>query len=245
MIEDYIDGLDNFDALNGTDKIKYIAYFYLVCENATSFKSSDILNIFRNLHLKIPSNIPQIISNNCKGKNPLFIKKDREGYVFSRNKKKELDEEFQTKPVKIILTNDLFPLDLFKNTRGYLERVAEQAIFCYDYAQYDASFVMIRKLLETLIIELFEKNKIQEKIKDSDGNFYMLSQLVDSLVKDSNWTLSRNTKQYLPKIKKLADISAHNRRFIAQKSDIDQYKTELRLIIQELILLIGFDTKKS
>jgi len=239
MIEDYIDSLDNFDGLSVKEKIKYIAYFYLISEKKDCFKSSDILKLFNNLHLKIPNNIPQIISNNCNGANPLFIKK-LEGYVFNRSLKKQLDDEFNLKPIKIKLLDDLFPLELLKNTRGYIEKVGSQAIFCYDYKQYDASLVMIRKLLETLIIELFEKFKIQNEIKDTDGNFYMLSQLIDNLLKNSNWTLGRTTKQFLPLIKKLGDTSAHNRRFIAKKSDIDQYKNELRIIIEELLHIINF-----
>jgi hypothetical protein len=240
QIEDYIDSLDNFDGLSSKEKIKYVAYFYLISENIDSFKSSDILNVFRTLHLKTPNSVAQIISNNCSGTNSLFIKTEK-GYVFNRSVRKKLDDEFSLKPIKIKLSDDLFPLELLKNTRGYVEKVGSQAIFCYDYKQYDASLVMIRKLLETLIIELFEKFKIQNEIKDTDGNFYMLSQLIDNLLKNSNWTLGRTTKQFLPLIKKLGDTSAHNRRFIAKKSDIDQYKNELRIIIEELIHIIDFN----
>lgn len=244
-IEDYIDGVDNFDGLSSKDKVKYVAYFYLISENVTTFRSSQIENVFTTLHLNKPKYIPQIISNNCSGKNPLFISKGATGYVFSRSVRKQLDDEYNLKPIKITLTNDLFPLTLLNNTRGYIEKVGSQAIFCYDYGQYDASLVMIRKLLETLIIELFEDYKIADQIKDLDGNFFMLAQLVENLIKNTNWTLSRTTKQYLPKIKKIADTSAHNRRFIAKKPDIDQYKNELRMIIEDLLLLINFNNKTN
>ncbi|GAA5085452.1 hypothetical protein GCM10023210_06290 [Chryseobacterium ginsengisoli] len=239
QIEDYIDSLDDFDGLSAKEKIKYVAYFYLISQNVDNFKSSDLLNVFRTLHLTTPNSIPQIISNNCSGTSPLFIKKE-EGYAFNRSIRKKLDDEFNLKPLKVTLTNNLFPLELLNNTRGYIEKIGNQAIFCYDYGQYDASLVMIRKLLETLIIEIFEKFKIPNEIKDSDGNFYMLAQLVDNLISNSNWNLGRTTKQYLPKIKKLADTSAHNRRFNAKKSDIDQYKNELRMIIEELLLIVNF-----
>ncbi len=238
-IENFIDSLENFDHLSAKEKVKYVAYFYLTSEDIDSFKSSNILNVFRTLHLATPNNIPQIISNNCNGTSPLFIKK-AEGYAFNRSIKKQLDDEFNTKPLKIVLTDNLFPLELLNNTRGYIEKIGNQAIFCYDYGQYDASLIMIRKLLETLIIEIFEKFKIPNEIKDSDGNFYMLAQLVDNLISNGNWNLGRTTKQYLPKIKKLADTSAHNRRFNAKKSDIDQYKNELRMIIEELLLIVDF-----
>ena len=71
-------------------------------------------------------------------------------------------------------TDDLFPLDLVRGTRGYIERVAEQACGCYDQGWYDASAVMCRRLLETLIIETFETYKLELKIKNPDGNFFLL-----------------------------------------------------------------------
>ena len=240
-LEDYIDNFDSFEELNSTEKIKLLIYFYLLTEKKETFKTSEIISIFNKLHLKTPKNIPQIISNNCKGSKPLFIKKENGGYSFHRESKKRLDDEFSVQPKKINLKNDLFPIDLLKNTRGYIEKVGSQAIFCYDYGQFDASLVMIRKLLETLIIELFEKNKISNEIKDSEGNYFMLSQLIDKFLNNNNWTVGRTTKQFLPKIKKMADTSAHNRRFIAQKTDIDKFKDELRIIIEDILLLIHFN----
>jgi hypothetical protein len=99
---------------------------------------------------------------------------------------------------------------------------------------------MIRRLLETLIIEAFEKYKISSEIKDSSGNFFMLGQLVDNYLASEKWNLGRTTKQFLPIIKKLADTSAHNRRFLAKRSDIDNFKNELRIIIEEILHVINF-----
>ena len=99
---------------------------------------------------------------------------------------------------------------------------------------------MIRRLLETLIIECFEKNKIQSKIKDASGNYLYLSDLISIFLTNKTWAVSRNTKSALPTIKKLSDLSAHNRRFNAKKLDIDQIKLELRTVIEELIHISNF-----
>jgi hypothetical protein len=61
------------------------------------------------------------------------------------------------------------------------------------------------------------------------------------LTNETKWNLSRNTINGLPKLKKLGDASAHNRRFLAQKSDIDKLD-DLRMIIEEIIHLIDYPT---
>lgn len=100
---------------------------------------------------------------------------------------------------------------------------------------------MLRKLVESLIIELYTKYEITDKIKNPrTNNFYFLSDLIDILLNDSKWSLSRNIKDSLPKIKKKGDWSAHNRYFIAKKPDLDDLKPDIRITLQELILQIDF-----
>ncbi len=134
-------------------------------------------------------------------------------------------------------SDDLFPLDLVRGTRGYIESVAEQACGSYDQGWYDASAVMSRRLLETLIIETFEAYKIEPKIKNSDGTFYYLSGLIPSLLSEPTWSVGRNARKSLPKLKDLGDQSAHNRRYLARKNDIDILKRDLRITIEELVHL--------
>lgn len=134
-------------------------------------------------------------------------------------------------------SDDLFPRELTKNTKPYLEKISEQACGSYDIGYYDAAAVMIRRLLETLIIECFESKKISKKIKNDNGNFYFLEELINKLVKenDNKWNLSRNTLKCLPKLKDIGDKSAHGRYFTARKPDIDKFKDDLRVVIEELV----------
>ena len=60
---------------------------------------------------------------------------------------------------------------MVRGTRGYIERVSHQANGTYANGWYDACAVMIRRLLETLIIECYEAHKIEDRIKDSSGNY--------------------------------------------------------------------------
>jgi len=126
---------------------------------------------------------------------------------------------------------------LVRNTRGYLERLVHQINGSYSNGWYDASAVMIRRLTETLIIEVFEKHGIASKIQNPNGDFFYLKDLINALAAESTWNLSKNSKAALPRLKDVGDMSAHSRRFIAQRQDIDKLINDLRVIIQELVTL--------
>jgi hypothetical protein len=153
--------------------------------------------------------------------------------------------ELELQLSKDTLTEDLFPIEILSDTRGYLENVAKQAILCYQNGLFDACLVMLRKLIEALIIESFEAHKIEAKIKGGDGFYFYLNDLIGVLLSETTWTITRNSQQAFPRIKKFADLSAHNRRFNAKKPDIDQIKDDLRIVIEELVHIAGFDKNKK
>ncbi|HYT43476.1 MAG TPA: DUF4145 domain-containing protein [Methylomirabilota bacterium] len=126
---------------------------------------------------------------------------------------------------------------LVKGTRGYIESVVNQINSTYENASYDACAVMIRRLIETLIIEAFEHHKIADKIKTPGGDFFYLSDLITHTLNEKSWNIGRNAKHVLPKLKSVGDLSAHSRRHIAHRSDIDNIMSDLRTAVQELIYL--------
>jgi hypothetical protein len=124
-----------------------------------------------------------------------------------------------------------------RNTRGYIERVANQVNGTYENGWYDACTVMIRRLLETLIIEAFEQYGIAANIKSSSGEFFYLRDLIDKCVQEGSWNLSRNCKRAMPKLKDIGDKSAHSRRYNAHRGDIDPLLADVRIVVQELVYL--------
>ncbi len=126
---------------------------------------------------------------------------------------------------------------MFKNTRGYLEKVAFQINSSYDTSCYDASAVMIRRLIEILIIEIYEHNHIECKIKNPSGDFLFLDDLIDAFLSESTWNLSRNTKRGLKQLKALGDLSAHSRRYNTNRHDLDKIINDLRVTAEELLYL--------
>jgi hypothetical protein len=131
----------------------------------------------------------------------------------------------------------ILPHGLVKGTRGYIERIAYQVNGCYEYGWYDACAVMMRRMMETLIIEVFEHHNVSAQIKNSGGDFFYLSDLISATISQTTWNLGRNTKQALPRMKTLGDQSAHSRRFVAHREDIDKMQADFRIVVQELLFL--------
>jgi Domain of unknown function (DUF4145) len=126
---------------------------------------------------------------------------------------------------------------IVKNTRGYIEKIVNQINGTYENGCYDACAVMIRRLIETLIIETFEYHRLEAKIKNASGDYFYLKDLIDITLAETSWNLTRNTKQALPKLKDVGDKSAHSRRYIAHRKDIEDLIGDIRVVAQELIYL--------
>ncbi len=127
---------------------------------------------------------------------------------------------------------------VWENTRPYIEAVCRQMNGCYVATYFDGASVMMRRLIETLIIEAYEHLKREGEIKDLQHNYYMLNGLVERASGENTHPglhLSRDGKAALKSIKGLGDKSAHNRRYVAVKADLENVRSGLRLVSQELI----------
>lgn len=237
-LEEFVDRIDGFEDKKASEQIPYFGYFLITYKEKTSFTAKDIDDCFLQMRLPAYSNISAYLSKEQKAKRLLKVKI---GYVLSKKMSDAIANGIGEIKVKAPSVN-LFPMDIFDNTRDYLKKTARQAILCYDYGIYDGCLVMVRRLIETLIIELFEHRGIKESIIDKNNNYLFCGELIDKLLEEKTlWTIGRNTAQELPKIKKLGDLSAHNRRFNAKKSDIDTINGGLRVVLEELVHLVNYE----
>jgi hypothetical protein len=133
---------------------------------------------------------------------------------------------------------EFIPIEIVDNSRGYVVNIARQVNRCFNCESFDACAVMIRRLIETLIIEVFEKKGIAHKIKDTaSGNYFMFTDLVARLINSTETPVGRNTKKELPNIATVLNNSAHSRTFNISKSQLIQYQTVIVIAIQELMSL--------
>jgi hypothetical protein len=132
----------------------------------------------------------------------------------------------------------LFPMSILAQAnRGYLTSIARQMNGCFSMGYYDACAVMMRRLLEVAIIEAFEAKKLASSIKDGQGNYLHLTDLVSKALNEKAWSLSRNTKKYLPALRDVGHLSAHGRTFHARGEDVEQLKQPCRVVIEEFLHL--------
>ena len=162
--------------------------------------------------------------------------------AFNAAKAIQAEVDVQLGPPEVGRRSDkqlVIPFSVVRGTRGYIESVVNQINGCYENGWNDAAAVMIRRLLETLIIETFEHHKIAAKIQNSAGDFFYLRDLIGRCLKETAWNLTRNCKSAMPRLKDVGDKSAHSRRYNAHRGDIAPLAGDLRLVVQELIYLAG------
>jgi hypothetical protein len=163
--------------------------------------------------------------------------KGKSGFRIRATSKPDLDGRFLAflaqRPIPV--SSSVVPMELFRGRWSYVERVVIQLNASYDGSLYDCSAVMCRRLIETLMIEVFEMLGRAAEIKAPDGHFLMLAALAEVAARDSGLNLGRNSKHALKSLKELGDLAAHNRRFNARKGDIDDIKSGLRIVVEELL----------
>lgn len=133
---------------------------------------------------------------------------------------------------------------LFEHAYRYVSNIAHQINVSYDSACFDCCAVMVRRLFETLLIDAFEKQGAISEIRNGNGEILPLSGLIAKLASTTSFTVSRQTKQASSHLKDVGDWSAHNRRHMARKSDIDAAAKHLRLACSDLLHLAKQDDPK-
>ena len=138
-------------------------------------------------------------------------------------------------------TSSVIPSEFVAGTRTYLERMVNQINGSYDSGFYDSSAVILRRMMESLIIEVYLRNERTSEIKN-DNVFFALGELTSTLIADQQIETSRGLKKGLNLIKDIGDTAAHHRTYITPKQDIDENKTKIRRTIHELLVLAGVAT---
>lgn len=140
------------------------------------------------------------------------------------------------------------PEPIWKNTRGYIEEVCRELNGSFHHAYYNAAAVMLRRLLETLIIEVYEHLDREIEIKDGGGNYLMLSDLAERAGGENGHkgiNLGRDLKKALKEARNVGNWSAHARRFLANAGDLTKFQAGMRLLAQELIQIADLVRKKT
>lgn len=142
------------------------------------------------------------------------------------------DVLFKAKVIKV--GDSVIPVDWVANTRPYLEKMVYQINGCYEYNFLDGCAVLSRRLMESLIIEVYVSEKRQHEIQHN-GVFIPLEKLIKYIAADTAVTLGRNSHQTMNDIKQLGDTAAHDRTYITPPVDVNDLKARYRRLISELL----------
>lgn len=172
-------------------------------------------------------------------RNPSTVKgKRRNTFQVNIRKASELDTKYKELlgTVNVSVTDSILSKETFTETRLYLENMCRQVNGTYDYGFYDACAVLCRRLMESLIIEIYVKLGRHNEIQH-DGMFISLERIIGYIRNDKRIVLGRNSGKTMEDIKELGDTAAHDRTYIIRVNDIDDIKFRFRKLIDELLIL--------
>ncbi len=166
----------------------------------------------------------------------------------SSNSFKRINDYIESLPKELLIDyrisaqdyeDDIIPFEIYRDTRDFLERIADQINKAYHYKIYDGCLVLMRRLAETLLILSYIKIGIEEEIKDQDGTFLKLAKIINKAVNNRPLALTSNSKETLKSFKMGCDLSAHNMYFCARQKDILNIRVQYRALIEELLHKAG------
>ena len=136
------------------------------------------------------------------------------------------------------IRDTVIPASWVTGTRAYLEQMVFQINGCYQFGFHDGCAILSRRLMESLIIEIYITQGRTQEIKNQ-RTFLQLDDLITHICGDPSVHLSRNSPKTMRELKILGDTAAHDRVYITPQLDIDDFKPRLRRLIRELLSISG------
>ncbi|MBK8126086.1 MAG: hypothetical protein IPK56_05165 [Elusimicrobia bacterium] len=129
---------------------------------------------------------------------------------------------------------EFLPPEWTNGTRKYLEQIVRQINGCYEAGFYDGCATLCRRLMESLVIDVYVSAGRSSQIQ-KDGKFFSLEPLLSTIIADKTVLLGRNTPETMRDVKTMGDTAAHDRTYVTPKLDLDDIRLRYRHMIQELL----------
>lgn len=220
------------------DKFLYTSFYISVANNNQGFTINEIDNILKQNGFHI-SNLSRLKSKIKKSK--AFKNINTDTYVLTSSCLAKLKAENAFLSDNTVIQNEgiLLDKDIFIGHTGYLDKLCFQANHCYENHCYDACATILRRILEILLIKSYGNLKIENEIKDDNGNYFMLEKICSNAKNNKTLSLSR-VKNDLDSIRDLGNFAAHRILYNTTKHDIDIKRDKIRALFEELLYKAGF-----
>lgn len=222
------------------EKVRLLTYYYLKIHGTAEVELSAILALFDELHFTRPnvSRLSQKIvasGNFIRAKRVGWIKLHARSITMLAKTFTELEMESE------VIENDgmIIPSSVYSGLPNYVVKLADQINASYENRIFDGCAVLMRRLLEVLLIQSYEKYGCESNIQDSSGNYKMLEGIANDAKTNSLIKLSRNTKKSLEDFRLVGNFAAHKIYYSTRKSDLDKIKLDYRAAIEELLYKSG------
>lgn len=166
--------------------------------------------------------------------------KRQDSYQINARYLNELNEIYEKylESTAVKVSDTILPYEWVDGTRRYLEALVTQINGTYEFGYYDACATLCRRLMESLIIEVYIHKKRHSEIQN-DGVFVTLVHLVHIISTDNQIPLSRSARTTMDDVKDIGDVAAHDRTYITRKEDLSSIILLFRRLIRELMDLSG------
>lgn len=220
------------------EKAKLLCYFHYKENSELLFSMSQILELFVQCGFNIP-NSSRLKSKLTKGKEKSFIisKEKPSAIEFIPAVLQSIEKSYAglwQDYITIESSSEIIDEQKFIGKRKYLDQLIRQINHSYANNCYDAAAVLMRRLFEVLLVLSYQKLEIDDQIKDSNGNGYiMLDGIVKNAKNNQILKISR-IKNEFDTFRMIGNFSAHNITYTAGKKDIDDIKINYRVMLEEL-----------
>jgi hypothetical protein len=238
-LDKFIDdsGLADFTEL---DKALYFAFYHLKKQQVEEFTAGEATKWISDNRMGTP-NITRLKTKLAKSTST--VKGNKAGsFRLRHNVLKTLEGKFpqlSEKSQEVADHGAILPPVSYENTRGYIVSLAKQINRSYEENIFDGCAVLMRRLEEVLLISAYQKLKIDDEIKDGNGNYKMLEAIVTNAQGNKTLALGRNSKVTLEKIREMGNYSAHSITYTCRREFIQEKIEEFRALVNELLHKAG------
>jgi hypothetical protein len=223
------------------EKVCYLAFFYLKSGGTPEFTVADASEWLIDSGGAAP-NQSRLYKKLSTSRNTI---KGQRGFRLAPKFVQALETKFPTlseKSQDVVDLGTILPEIEYKNSRSYVEKLAQQINASYENNIFDGCAVLTRRLVEVLLILSYQEIGIEDAIKDAQGNYQMLDGIIGNAKTNPTLALSRNSKTHLDVFRKLGNFSAHKIEYTCHREYIEPHIQDFRALITELLHKSGIRT---
>jgi hypothetical protein len=234
----YKDYLIACDLLKQTEleRVALLFYYYYMKHGKKDFTLGDVVEWFSKENFHKP-NLSRL-KNNIKG-SLKFINAGKDTYSLHARTIAEYKTAYPqlAEDDETVIVHDhlILPESLTKGTRGYIRSLALQINHCFENNIFDGCAVLMRRLLEILLIQSYQKLGIDSAIQLVGGGYKSLEDIINDARQNKTLALTKGSKECLNDIRLLGNYSAHRMLYVCRKDDIKKHAFEYRACIEELL----------